>query len=319
MLSSGSKSKDMNSTPSRCSEADLAEAITAAGVYCYGVAEAAPVEQDHIRAYTDFIASGRHGSMHYLERYADLRSDPRTLLPGASSVISCAISYYTPGAEPTMRIARYARGADYHTVVRERLEQVARYIRQHYGGETRVCTDTAPIFERYWAVKAGVGFIGRNHQLIIPGAGSYFFLGEILTTAHMPASKPCADGCSGCGRCSSACPTGALAPDGTFDARRCLSYLTIEHRGELPPGTNLHHTFYGCDRCAEACPHNATPPATTIEDFQPREAVMTLTPEDMMAMDHARYAETFRGSAMKRAKIDGLKRNAQIGFLEKNA
>ena len=292
--------------------------MAAAGVYRYGIAEAAPVDQGHVRAYTDFITSGRHATMSYLERYADLRSDPRTLLPGATSVISCAIPYYTPGAEPHLRIARYARGADYHTIVRERLEQVAEYIRQHYGGDTRVCVDTAPIFERYWAVKAGVGFIGRNRQLIIPDAGSYFFLGEILTTAPLPASQPCEESCDNCGRCIRACPAGALAPDGTFDARRCLSYLTIEHRGELPADTDLHATFYGCDRCAEACPHNAVPPATSIVDFQPREAVMTLTAEDMATMDHTRYTAIFRGSAMKRAKLDGLKRNAIIGFLEKN-
>lgn len=295
--------------------------MAAAGVYRYGIAAAAPVDADHMEAYARFIASGRHASMEYLERYTDLRADPRTLLPGARSVISCAIPYSAPGPEPQLRIARYARGADYHTAVRERLSSVALYISEHYGGSTRVCVDTAPIAERYWAVKAGVGFIGRNRQLIVPGAGSYFFLAEILTTAQLPVSAPCSRGCLGCGRCTRACPTGALGPDGSFDARLCLSYLTIEHRGELPEGTDLHGTFYGCDRCAEACPHNAAPPLTDIPEFQPRPAIARLTARDVAAMDHHTYTITFRGSAMKRAKLDGLRRNALhiIGFLEKNA
>lgn len=285
--------------------------MRSAGVYHFGVAAAARVDEEHLRAYADFISSGRHASMTYLERYPDVRADPRTLLPGTRSVISCAIPYYTPTNEPRLQISRYARGDDYHTVAASRLASVAEYLRNAAGGDTRVCVDTAPLFERYWAEASGVGFIGRNHQLIIPGAGSYFFLGEILTTALIePTRRLTAVSCGTCRRCIDACPTGALSPDGNFDARRCLSYLTIEHRGDFPSGTDLHGCFYGCDRCAETCPHNSHPPTTPIAEFHPRPAIMHLTADDIAAMPHEQYIEVFRGSAMKRAKLQGLKRNS---------
>lgn len=297
------------SSPWSDTTAALAAILTRAGVYRFGIARAEHVDPRHIQAYTRFIEQGRHASMQYLERYTDLRTDPRTLLAGTNSVISCAIPYYSPAPAPRLAIARYARGADYHTILRDRLESSARSIREICGGETRVCIDTAPILERYWAVRAGIGFIGRNRQLIVPGAGSYFFLAEILTTAQLPASEPCTQSCGDCGRCLKACPTGALGPDGTFDARRCLSYLTIEHRGEFAPDTDLHGTFYGCDRCADACPHNARPVATTIPPLLPDPAIAALTPRAIAALTPESYATIFRHSPMKRAKLAGLLRN----------
>lgn len=308
----------MNSAPCRWNELDAAGIFEGTGVFRHAVAEARPVEQGSVDRYGDWIAGGFHGGMKYLERHASLRSDPRQLLEGARSVICCAFAYFTPFTRPpeSLRIARYALGLDYHDILRKRLDTAAARIRATYGGETRVCVDTAPIRERYWAARSGLGFTGRNNQLIIPGHGSYFFLGEILTTVAFRPTEPSAQlkkaaaACAVCGRCIKACPTGALGEDGRCDARRCLSYLTIEHRGDFPDGTDLHGTFYGCDRCAEACPHNSRPPLCTIDELRPNPRLLSLTAEEMLAMTQEEYTGLFRGSAMKRAKLAGLHRNA---------
>lgn len=203
----------------------------------------------------------------------------------------------------------YARGDDYHEVVRERLSAMADEISGLWGGDTRVCVDTAPLRERYWAMKAGLGFIGRNNHLIIPGHGSYFFLGEILTTLRFHPDTPLETGCGNCHRCIDACPGGALTPDGAIDTRRCLSYLTIEHRGELPEGTRLGNRIYGCDECQRACPHNRQAAATAERRFHPRPAIMSLTRDDIDSMTQEQFSTIFSHSAVKRAKLAGLKRN----------
>ena len=295
------------------------------GVARYAITPIGEVDDGSRLIYDNWIAAGRHGAMAYLERYGDVRSNPALLLDGAQSMICCAIPYFQPSdrcPEPRLSISRYAVGADYHDVVRRRLEAVATRIRETYGGETRVCIDTAPLRERYWAARSGLGFIGLNNHLIIPGLGSYFFLGEILTTARLVSENSensessensensSRSSCSSCLRCLRACPTGALKADGSCDARRCLSYLTIEHRGDFPPGTNLHGSFYGCDRCAAVCPHNGAPLPTDIEDFLPRPALLDLTAADIAAMTQEQFSITVRGSAMKRAKLAGLQRNA---------
>lgn len=317
----------MNSNPSPCFDSSRETVAPHAvgldsgvfrdsGVSHHGIARAEPVGPDAEALYCRWIASGRHAGMAYLEKYPDLRRDPRMLLEGAKSIICCAFPYYHPAPEMPgkLRIARYARGRDYHEVVRRRLETVAANIRALYGGETRVCVDTAPLRERYWAVRSGLGFIGLNNQLIIPGAGSYFFLGEILSTVSFtpaPSIEDKEDQCQKCGRCVKACPTGALKPDGSCDTRLCLSYLTIEHRGPLPPGTELHGRFYGCDACAEACPHNSTPTPEGLPEFLPDERILAITAPGMAAMTDAEFAATFKGSPLKRAKAAGLRRNAE--------
>ncbi len=288
--------------------------LEGSGVYAFGIVRLSPAGDAQTARYGSWITGRRHGTMTYMERYSDIRRDPRLLLEGALSMICCAFSYYTPAnRQPgALSIARYALGKDYHDIVRRRLETVAGHIRQRYGGATRVCVDTAPLYERYWAARAGLGVIGLNNQLIIPGAGSYFFLGEILTTAPL---NPTADiseppTCEQCGRCVRACPAGALSPDGACDASRCLSYLTIENRDEFSDGTDLHGHFYGCDCCAEVCPHNANPPLCTIDELKPDPRLLSLTADEVIAMTTGEYTALFRGSPMKRAKLSGLQRNA---------
>lgn len=265
------------------------------------------VDPEAVARHRRWISSGRHAEMAYMDRYHDVRADLGLLLPGARSLACVAFPYFTD--EPVrLPISLYARGRDYHEVVRERLTEIARRL----PGSSRVCVDTAPLRERYWAERLGLGFIGRNNQLIIPGLGSYFFLGFIVTTALLPAarSRPAtttAAGCGDCRRCVDACPGGALFSDGSaLDSRRCLSYLTIEHRGPLPGPLT---TLYGCDICQRVCPHNATPVPTPIADFHPSPRLRELNAAQLAAMTPAEFSAIFRHSAIRRTKLAGLQRN----------
>lgn len=300
----------MSSSPCPCRD----EFFEGSGVIRHAVADITPVDSVSQALYERWLAEGCQGGMDYLSRYPDIRTDPAQLLEGARSIVCCAIPYPNPNHLPPRkaRIAAYALGDDYHEVVRERLTAVATRIEKAYGGYTRVCVDTAPLRERYWARKSGLGIIGLNNHLIIPGIGSCFFLGEILTTVRLEPTLPDlpAD-CGRCGRCVRACPTGALRPDGSVDARRCLSYLTIEHRGELPEGTDLHGCLYGCDICASVCPHNAgAAQAPVPEELMPRPALLNLTVEEAAQLTQEQFSALFRRSAIKRAKLAGLRRNA---------
>ncbi|MDE5673379.1 MAG: DUF1730 domain-containing protein, partial [Duncaniella sp.] len=213
---------------------EIKRLLKAAGAFKSGIALAGEVDADRMADYDRWLSEGRHASMAYLEKYTDIRRNPALLLPGARSVISSVFNYWWGRSDGPLQWASYALGDDYHDVVRARLQSVADMIVNQTGAECRVCVDTAPIPERYWAVKSGIGFIGLNRQLIVPGAGTHFFLGEIVTTLPLTPDQPETGNCGECRRCLSACPGGALSPEG-LDANRCLSYLTIEHRGDLPP------------------------------------------------------------------------------------
>lgn len=267
------------------------------------------VEADAVEQFRAWLQAGKHGSMSYLEKYSDLRTDPKTLLDGARSMVCVAFPYFTD--EPIkLPISLYARGRDYHEEVRERLLEYAKLLPP---GEVRVCVDTAPLRERYWAARAGLGFIGRNNQLIIPGLGSYFFLGFILTTAELPAEvsgiEHGADGCGTCRKCVDSCPGRCIPADGSaIDARCCLSYITIEHRGPLPEELQLP-TLYGCDVCQRVCPYNRSCRPTNIAAFHPSQQLAELTAAEVAELTPERFREIFRHSAIKRTKLDGLKRN----------
>ncbi|MBO4612697.1 MAG: tRNA epoxyqueuosine(34) reductase QueG [Bacteroidaceae bacterium] len=282
-----------------------------------GLAPAERVPDDVVSDYEEWLEAGRQGEMHYMENHLELRRDPRLLLDGARTVVSLAMSYH-PGEGPTQKgIAWYAQGRDYHEVIRQRLQQLMKIISPLGGTEgARICVDTAPVMEKYWAWRCGLGWIGRNRQLVIPGEGSAFFLCELLLTREADCydtplfDNPMFAGCGNCRRCLEACPTGALSESG-LDARRCLSYLTIEHRGELPDDVRplLSECFYGCDRCLRACPHLAKAKGTPVEEFRPSPSLLEMTPEDWQRLSPEQYRELFRGSAVKRAKYEGLRRN----------
>lgn len=327
---------------------DVRRMVAEAGAVRAGVVTLGPVDDCAERLYRDWVAEGRHGDMGYLEKYAEVRHDPRLLLDGARSMIVAAFSYYwgegsnrsdrpaghscTDGdarangnEEETgsrisgenvkpLRWARYALGRDYHEEVRERLSHVAEAITAATGAQCRVTVDTAPLRERYWAVKAGVGFIGINNQLIVPGAGSWCVLGEIITTLELEPDEPNQDSCMGCMRCVRACPGHALDGCGGMDARRCMSYLSIEKRyseteGETAP--DFGDRIYGCDICQEVCPHNAGACLSDIENFRPRQSILSLTRGDILAMEQSDFSRIFTHSAIKRAKLAGLQRNAR--------
>lgn len=277
----------------------------------YAVCRVGTVEPETAEAYSRWIEEGKHGGMDYLARYDEVRRNPALLLEGARSMVIVAFPYLTRETV-ALPIALYARGRDYHEVVRERLTAIAATL----PGATRVCVDTAPLRERYWAARAGLGRIGRNNQLFVPGYGSYCFIGTILTTALLPERRPfefdSPDPCGDCLVCVGACP-GACIPSegGAIDARRCVSYLTIEHRGDLPDGLRLS-SLYGCDVCQRMCPLNREAAATMIDDFRPSPALEALTADDVAAMTPEQFSAVFRHSAVKRTKLAGLQRNLRF-------
>lgn len=290
----------------------LYQVARAAGIDRIAIAATHIVPDPVTDGYRQWLAEGNHATMDYLERYLDVRRDPELLLPGARSVITCAVSYYHTAAQPAGAplIAMYAHGDDYHDVMRDMMRPVADYIAATYGAETRICVDTAPVHERYWAVASGLGFRGLNGLVIVPGLGSYCFLGEIFTTAGLEPTPPLPqDTCLGCMRCVSACPGHALSGRSTLDARRCISYLTIEHRGDLPAGVHTGGRLYGCDTCQRVCPHNDGIPESRHSHFDLRPDYAALTVESINSMTPQTYAATFRRSAIKRAKLSGLQRN----------
>lgn len=294
---------------------DLDNLIAGSGVARYAVVHTGPVPDEEMERFYRWTTSGCHASMDYLMRHRQLRSNPAFLLDGVKSMVCCVIPYPSPLHLPPHKanIAAYALGDDYHDVVRDMLSGVANRIKETYGGEVRVCVDTAPLPERYWTVRSGLGFRGLNGHVFIPGLGSFFFLGEILSTAILPVTLngPCPTECTGCGACVRACPTGALNGDGTVDARRCLSYLTIEHRGEFPEGTDLHGHLYGCDVCGAVCPLNRTACRIIVDRrLQPRQELLELTVREAAEMNQEQFSLMFHKSAVKRAKLSGLRRNA---------
>ena len=210
---------------------DLKQLALESGFSAFGVAEAAPVDASWVSSYREWLGEGNNAGMNYLEKYPDLRSDPTHLLPGARSVISLALNYYHAAeGSAEASLAMYAHGDDYHEVARAMMRPLTELLAAH-GYGARICVDTAPVRERYWALKSGVGFAGRNGLVIVPGVGSFCFLCEIITDAPLEPDKPIEYGCMGCDRCICSCPGKAINGGWNIDARRSHSYLSIEHKG----------------------------------------------------------------------------------------
>lgn len=287
------------------------------GFSACGFAKAEPVSEEMAAVLDRWTASGYHAEMGYMERNRDLRLDPTQLVPGCRTLIVVALNYYPKQILPRegFQIAYYAYGKDYHRVVKDKLHQLLAYIKTLAPEvEGRAFCDTAPLLERYWAVKVGLGFVGLNRQLIIPGKGSYFFLGVLAVNMDLesdPHDMPLS--CGGCKRCLLACPTGALTRDG-IDCRRCLSYLTIEHRGPIPEemAHKLGRRIYGCDTCQQVCPHNKNAESTEETAFDMSAEVAALTSEDWREMSPELYKALFKHNAMERAGYEGLKRNIEL-------
>lgn len=273
--------------------------------------------------FRDWLASGKAGEMNYLARNIKVRLNPDQLVEGAKTIISLAAGYFFPIPQHTPgnpRISRYAAGEDYHQVLKSRGKELLSWMQKEYGPMNgRVFTDSAPIFEREWARRAGIGWIGKNGCLIIPGAGSWFFLAEIIIDYEiLPEAKPVAGQCGKCNRCIEACPTKALASDGSMDPRKCISYLTIELKSDIPDEFhgNWKDWIFGCDICQEVCPRNRNPVQTGIMEFQPGPGFMA-DRNIIRNLNSKSFRQLFDGTPVMRAGWSGILRNFE--FLERNA
>jgi epoxyqueuosine reductase len=277
------------------------------------VTNAADLEKDQA-ALGHWLEQGHAGTMAYMENNWERRARPEALLPNARSVIALAMSYYTPAPEQEVRIARYAWGKDYHKVIEKRLDALVRYIEALAPDVAcRSYVDSGPVLERALARKAGLGFIGKNTMLITRGLGSYVFLASVITTLELPADAPDDRTCGTCTLCIDACPTQAITEPYQIDARRCISYLTIESKEETPPELrpNVGNWLFGCDICQDVCPHNTRVPSTSVTEFQAEQPSWSLQ-EILSLKSDAEFAERFSGSPIKRAKREGLQRNARV-------
>ncbi len=280
-----------------------------------GITHAGAITKADQQAYSNWLKAGFAGELGYMHRNLDKRIEPAKLLKGAKSVICVALNIkradQTPGT-----IANFARYEDYHQFIKKRLFSLADFIASATGDKYRfkMCVDSTPVAERALAVRAGLGFIGRNHMLIHPELGPEILLGEIITDLQLQTDKPIAGSCGGCDECIRACPTGALREDGWLDARRCISYLTTEYKGQIPAelAEKIDDRVFGCDECVRACPLQSQAPTCANTDFKYFAEMANLDPEKIQNMNETEFKEKFTGFAIERLGLELLQRNAKI-------
>jgi epoxyqueuosine reductase len=301
--------------------ADLKSRAIAEGFDLVGVAAAAKAQSaSYLERWLDL---GMHAEMGYMERTRDIRSDPRLLLPGCNSVVALAMSYHCDQPDSTalaghngrVWVSRYAWGRDYHRVLKKKLIRLGHWLAERQPRSAwRVCVDTAPILEREWAARAGLGWIGKNTLLLNRELGSELFLGVLLTDQKLIPDRPLPEHCGTCTSCLEACPTGAFPEPKVLDARRCVGYLTVEHRSGIPaefrPGVGT--MIAGCDICQEVCPWNQRARADLHSEFSPVSWRLRPRLEDLEDLDEAGYAEWRRGSALNRIRYEQFRRNLEV-------
>lgn len=283
----------------------------------FAKAELMDEEARHLEAW---LNRGYHGQMHYMANHFDKRVDPRELVPGAKSVISLLYNYHNPvkQADPEApKISQYAYGKDYHFVIKDKLKSLLHFIEENIGQVNGRCfVDSAPVLERDWAKRAGLGWTGRHTLLIHPKAGSYFFLAELILDLELEYDAPMRDYCGTCRRCIDACPTEAISPQGyLLDGSKCISYLTIELREAIPDAFKgkMDNWMFGCDVCQEVCPWNRFSTPHQEPDFEPHPDLLGMKKKDWEEVTQEVFNQVFKQSAVKRTKLEGLKRN--ITFL----
>jgi epoxyqueuosine reductase len=262
-----------------------------------------------------------HGEMSYMENHFDLRIDPTKLVPGSKSVVCLMYNYHTTSKQADVeapKISNYALGRDYHKVVRKKLNALFDFLKSNVGTvDGRVFVDSAPVMERDWAKRSGLGWIGKNTLMITPQKGSYFFLAEIICDFEFEYDMPIRDHCGTCTRCIDACPTEAISPTGyLLDASKCISYLTIELKNEIPEAFKgkMGGYMYGCDICQEVCPWNRFSKPHEEPDFEPNDALISMTKAEWYELSEVTFDQIFAQSPVKRTKFKGLKRN--LDFLK---
>lgn len=274
----------------------------------------------HAKEFGEWLESGAHGEMGYMQRGDEKRRDPQKVLPGAKSIIVLALNYFQgPAAETAVatagRIARYAWGDDYHDVITAKLEKINNFLRE-FGGRQKFYVDTGPVLERDHAAQAGIGWHGKSTMLINERLGTWFFLAEVLTTLELPTDEPARDRCGKCERCITACPTGAITAPHKLDARRCISYLTIELKGPIPLELRplIGDRIFGCDDCLDACPWNRFAQVSRESAFSARKSTTDFALRDYLYLDEAQFRTLFRNSPIKRIKRRGFLRNVCVAL-----
>ena len=288
------------------------------GFMSVGFAKADFLEEDAIRL-ESFLKNNYHGKMSYLENHFDLRVDPRKLVPNAKSVITLLLNYYPNESQDidSPKIAKYAWGMDYHDVIKEKLKALFAYINQHIGQiDGRGFVDSAPVLERTWANKSGLGWIGKNGNLINKQAGSFFFIATLICDLELepdPTFKT--DHCGTCTRCIDACPTDAIIDNKKIDASKCISYLTIELKDQLIPDAfegKMDNWLFGCDVCQDVCPWNRFSKPHTEQAFTAHKEILNLSSQEWEALEESTFNTLFKHSPLKRSKWKGLHRNIQF-------
>lgn len=284
----------------------------------FASAEHLPDDELHLR---NWLNKGYHAGMAYMENHFDKRVNPVVLVEDAKTVVSVLLNYKpkTEQLDPDApKLARYAYGKDYHFVIKDKLQLLFDYIKSTIYPELegRLFTDSAPVLDRAWAIKSGLGWIGKNTNLIHKSLGSYVLIGELIINLDIESDTPIKEACGGCQRCIDACPTKALIGPYQLDSNKCISYLTIEHRDSIPEEFKgqFKNWAFGCDICQEVCPWNWKARPTKVEEFSPHPELLQLTKDEWQSMDEERFKELFRKSAVKRTKFKGLRRN--LDFLK---
>lgn len=302
----------MNSSKEKHSRLIKDKAYELGFQYC-GISKAEFLEEEAPRL-ENWLKKSHHGQMAWMENYFDKRLDPTQLVDGAKSVISFMLNYF-PEEELKLekhKISRYAYGMDYHKVLKKKLQELVSYIQQEIGEVNgRAFVDSAPVMDKAWAKRSGLGWVGKNTNLISPKSGSYFFIGELICDLELEHDGPIKDYCGTCTKCLDACPTDALYAPYKIDGSKCISYLTIELKESIPQEfqSKMDNWAFGCDICQEVCPWNRFSKPTTIEEFQPGSELKKITDPEMKEITKEVFSDLFKGSAVKRTKFEGFKRN----------